>query len=201
MNQSAPTHQEVTQRWLRQIVVGLNLCPFAAGPLQRDKVWYRVSRSRDEEGLYRDLLQALDDFIALDSEAAETGLFIMGDTLADFDDFLDFLALAEGVMESLDLAGFLQLASFHPRYRFAGSDEEDPANYSNRSPYPMFHFIREAELEEALASYPDPENIPLRNIKLLQDLGLEEMRRRLAACYQGPSGDSVAQENGAAPHS
>lgn len=167
--------------WLESTVIGLNLCPFAAAPFRAGRVRYTVCDATEPEAIYQAFLAELDSFLQLDPGEAETGLFILSRGLTDFGDYLDMLALLEEALDEAGLAGVIQLASFHPDYVFAGSDEDDPANYSNRSPYPVFHLIREQGLEQALASYPDPEAIPERNIARLREIGVEELRRRLAA--------------------
>lgn len=113
----------------------------------------------------------------------ETSLLIFPESLKDFDDYLDFLEIANALMHKQGYEGIYQLASFHPHYYFEGADENDAANYTNRSPYPMLHILREASLERALLNYPDPENIPGRNIKLTRELGLDVMQKLLADCY------------------
>ncbi len=174
-----------TRRWVKEIVVGLNLCPFAHQPFNQDSISYRLSRADDREAVYADLLQALEEFLHADPQQEATGLFICPDALAKFDDYNDFLELIDHILAQADLEGWVQIASFHPDYRFANVDPDDPANYTNRSPYPMFHFIREEELAQALEGYPNPEAIPERNIVLLRELGPEEMERRLTAIRAG----------------
>ncbi|HHH40257.1 MAG TPA: DUF1415 domain-containing protein [Sedimenticola sp.] len=167
-----------TERWVREIVVGLELCPFAARPLERGTIRYRVCEEADREGIYRGVLAEMVAFLSLPESEAETALFIVPRGLEDFDDYLDLLYALEEVMPEAGLEGVLQLASFHPDYLFEGASPDDPANYSNRSPWPMFHLIREDLLAEALARYPHPEEIPRRNIRTLRALGVEEIRRR-----------------------
>jgi hypothetical protein len=176
---------ERTRRWIRDIVVGLNLCPFAHQPLADDTISYRVSEASDEQTIYQELLQALDAFLAADSATESTGLFICANGLARFDDYNQFLdwvdqALVEGALEEA-----VQVASFHPDYQFADSAADDPANFTNRSPYPMFHFIRQDSLSQALESFPDPQSIPERNIALLRNMGWREMAARLAEIRSG----------------
>ena len=171
---------EQTQRWLQELVLGLNLCPFAAAPVQRGGVGYRVCEETLDEAIFRALMEEILAFAAQPASEVETELWIVPVGLDLFDDYLDLLYAAEQALEELGLAGEIQLASFHPRYRFQDAPSDDPANYSNRSPYPMFHLLREAQLEQALASYPDPEGIPQRNVERLRDLGLDELERRLA---------------------
>ncbi len=167
--------------WLQDMVVGLNLCPFAAAPLRAGRVRMTVCDAEQADAIYQAFLSELDAFLQLPPEQAETGLFILSRGLGDFDDYLDMLAILEDALGQAGLEGVIQLASFHPDYVFADSDDTDPANYSNRSPYPIFHLIREQQLEAALAGYPDPEAIPKRNIARLRQLGLAELQRRQAA--------------------
>ena len=168
-----------TRRWIREVVIGLNLCPFAAAPMERETIRYLVCPERRPEAIYRALLAEMEVFVQLPEEQVETGLFIVPAGLESFDDYLDLLYSAEQAIPEAGLEGVLQLASFHPDYLFEGAPEDDPANYTNRSPYPMFHLIRSEGLARAVARYPDPEQIPERNIRTLRELGLAEMRRRL----------------------
>jgi hypothetical protein len=173
-----------TRRWVEQVVVGLNLCPFAAAPMKGERIRYVHCPERDDEGIYRSLLSELETLIHLPESSAETCLFVVPEGLEDFPHYLELFHIAETVIPQAGLEGIVQLASFHPDYCFEGVEKEDPANYTNRSPYPMFHLIREAPLARALEKYPDPEAIPERNIALLRELGLAEMQRRLAACRE-----------------
>ena len=171
-----------TERWVRELVVGLNLCPFAAAPLQGGRIRYVVCAARDFAGIYRAFLAEVETLLGLSPYQAETSLFIVPEGLDDFETYLQLLAVAEEALDAAGLDGVLQLASFHPDYVFADAAADDPANYSNRSPYPMLHLIREAGLSAALESYPDPEAIPARNVRRLRELGLAELQRRLARC-------------------
>lgn len=185
----AETAIRATRFWVEDVVVGLNLCPFAHGPFKGDTISYRVSDARGVEAAYVDLLNALEAFIEAGAEMASTGFLIYSDGFTDFLEFNDFLDLADEVLREAGLEGVVQIASFHPDYRFAGEAAEDPAHFTNRSPYPMLHLIREAALAEALADYPDPEAIPRRNIALLRRLGREHMVERLRACRRGSAED------------
>ena len=162
---------EQTRRWLERVVIGLGLCPFAATPYRAGRVAFRTTRARDPDGIYREFLAALMAMLDAGEAEQETLLFIVPDALAGFDDYLGMLATLEDAVDEVGLAGVIQIASFHPDYRFDGAPAEDPANYSNRSPFPMFHLIREASLSAALAGYADPEAIPARNIRRLRELG------------------------------
>jgi hypothetical protein len=168
---------EAVRQWLQTMVIGLDLCPFAAAPYRAGRVRYTVCEETEPEAIYQAFLVELDAFLQLPAGEAETGLFILSQGLQGFDDYLDMLAILEDAISAAGLEGVLQLASFHPDYVFAGSDADDPANYSNRAPYPVFHLIREQELERALARHPDPERIPARNIARLRALGLEALQR------------------------
>jgi len=169
-----------TRRWVQEVVIDLNLCPFAARPMAQGAIRYQVCEAAEPAAIYRALLAEVAGFIDLPPEQVETGLFIVPRGLESFDDYLDLLYSADQALPEAGLDGIIQLASFHPDYRFEGAAEDDPANYTNRSPFPMFHLIREAEMARALEGYPDPEQIPERNIRTLRELGLAEMQRRLA---------------------
>lgn len=149
-----------------------NLCPFAGKPLQAGNIRFVVSEAERWENAQEDALQEL---LLISNEPAsliETSLLIFPKALSDFQDYLDFTDWMQAVLEETELEGAIQVASFHPDYQFAGSLANDPANYTNRSPFPMIHFIREASISKALEHYPNPEKIPERNIALLQSMGL-----------------------------
>ena len=173
---------DTTECWIREVVVGLNLCPFAARPLAGRRIRYQLCRETVPAAIYTGLLAEFIAFLELPDADAETGLFIVPNGLEDFETYLEVVDAGDAAIGEVGLTGVLQLASFHPDYRFADAPVDDAANYTNRSPYPMFHLIREDALQEALADFPDPETIPLRNIETLRGLGAEVMRERLAAC-------------------
>ena len=151
-----------TKCWVEQVVVGLQLCPFAARPLQLGQIRFKVCSASEADGIYRALLSEMETLLRLPEAVAETSLFIVPQGLCDFDDYLALLYAADQAIPAAGLDGVLQLASFHPEYLFAGADQDDPANFTNRSPYPMFHLIREASLSRALEGYPDAGEIPRR---------------------------------------
>jgi len=137
--------------------------------MRRDAIHYALAESAELEGLLHELV---DECRQLDADPAiATTLLIAPAGMSDFGDYLDWLELAERLLEDLGYRGIYQLASFHPDYVFDGVEDDDPANATNRSPYPMLHLLREAELERALASHPDPEAIPERNVTLLRAAG------------------------------
>ena len=174
---------EPVRRWVETIVVDLNLCPFAKRELVKNRVRFAVTQAITEE----QLLSALQSELELLSTepAIETTLLIHPDVLHDFYDYNQFLSYAEGLLLQMKLEGVFQIASFHPDYQFAGTDSADAENYTNRSPYPMLHLIREESLERAIAAYPDVDKIPLRNTELMSILGEDKLQRLLQACFDG----------------
>lgn len=179
------TPEIATRHWLETLVVGLNLCPFARRELVRDRVRIEVlppSEGADDGQLRLQALAAECQILDNDPGVATTLLVFPG-VLEGFHDYLDFLALAEDLLHSLGYEGIYQLASFHPSYQFADSDEDDPANYTNRSPYPTLHLLREAQLTEVLDDYPAPEEIPERNKEVCRALGIPA----LAALLKPPA--------------
>jgi hypothetical protein len=175
-------HIDETKKWLGTVVIARNICPFAKRVFDENKIHFHVENSTDVETCLENLL---DECARLDeNENIETTLLIYSTAFVDFDEYLDFVEIAERLLEMEDYEGIYQIASFHPNYCFEGSTENDAANYTNRSPYPMLHLLREASLEKALENYPNPEEIPENNITLTRELGLQKMQQTLAACYQ-----------------
>jgi len=169
-----------TRRWLERFVIGLNLCPFAASPYRQGRIAYAVSEAEALEAVYQAFLAALQSLVDAGPHEQETALLILIRGLRAFDDYLEALDLFERAIVEAGLEGRIQIASFHPDYCFAGADADDPANFTNRSPFPMFHLIREDGLAAALESYPQPEQIPTRNISRLRALGLAGIKALLA---------------------
>ena len=167
-----------TRHWLSRVVIGLGLCPFAERPFTRQRIAYAVCAGVSTDEIYREFVSLVEQLLE-PPQTQETALLIVTEGLGGFDDYLDILTLLEQSVDEAGLAGAIQVASFHPDYRFDGVPGDDPANFSNRSPYPMFHLIREDLLEDALATYPDPERIPERNVARLRALGAEGIRALL----------------------
>jgi uncharacterized protein len=161
----------MTRRWLERSVIGLNLCPFAESVYRSDRVRFCVSEQHTAAGLLEELRTELAALAAADPEQCETTLLIHPAVLADFIEYNDFLEVCEATIVELDLEGELQVASFHPAYQFAGTQSEDIENYTNRSPYPMLHILREASVERAVEAVPDTDEIYRRNIRTLRGLG------------------------------
>lgn len=167
-----------TRQWVETFVVARNVCPFAGREVARDTIRYVILDAGDWE---QALLTLVAECERLDeTPAIETTLLVLTPGLEAFDDYLDFLEVAEALLADQGYEGTYQLASFHPEYRFADAEPEDPANFTNRSPFPMLHLLREAGLEQALSHYPDPEAIPERNIAALREVGHEVLAQVLA---------------------
>lgn len=170
-----------TKKWLESVVIAHNICPFAKRVFDEGRIHFQIENATEVEICLENLL---DECARLDeNDAIETTLIIYPKAFADFDEYLDFVEIAGALLETEDYEGIYQLASFHPTYCFEGSNEKDAANYTNRSPYPMLHLLREESLDQALAYYPNPETIPENNIKLTRELGLEKMRAMRVACF------------------
>jgi hypothetical protein len=178
---AAPTPPEqiviATKSWLERAVIGLDLCPFAKSVHLKDQIRYVVSEAETPEDLLPHLMSELRFMAAADPEEVETTLLIHPGVLEDFLDYNDFLDVADAAVAELGLEGEIQVASFHPRYQFAGTASEDIENYTNRSPYPMLHLLREASVERAVAAFPETEKIYEKNIETLRRLGHEGWRR------------------------
>lgn len=174
-----------TRTWLNSFVIAFNICPFAHREQQRNSIRYQVAQTNQLEGVLETLMMEC-EFLDAHPET-ETTLLIIPTGFDPFDDYLDMLAMAEQLMTDQGYEGVYQLASFHPEYCFETAVEtdnsEDPANYTNRSPYPMLHIIRETSIERAVAKHPNPDNIPAENIKLTRELGLKKLQAILSNCY------------------
>lgn len=169
-----------TGRWVDRVVIGLNLCPFAKAVQVKGQVRYVVSLAETPASLLADLERELRALMAAAPDEVDTTLLIHPRVLSNFDDANDFFHDANDLLSGLGLEGELQLASFHPDYRFAGSAPDDPANATNRSPYPMLHLLREASVTRAVDTFPDPSRIYERNIETLRALEPAELSRLFA---------------------
>lgn len=162
-----------TRTWLEKAVIGLNLCPFAKPAYAAGRIRYVVSSATSEQSLLVDLERELETLAEANPERMETTLLIHPYVLGDFYDFNDFLQIAETAITALELEGIIQVASFHPRYQFADTEPGDIGNFTNRSPYPVLHLLREDSIERAVQSHPDTDAIYQRNIATLRKLGPE----------------------------
>ena len=160
-----------TRAWLERAVIGLNLCPFAKAVHAKGQIHFCVSHAVSAQDLLADLRRELGDLHAAEPAVRDTTLLIVPGMLHDFLDFNDFMGEAEDLLVELELEGDIQIADFHPRYQFAGTLEDDITNFTNRSPYPTLHLLREASIDRAVEVFPDPETIFEANMKTMQQLG------------------------------
>ncbi len=178
-----------TRCWVERVVVALNLCPFAKRPVAGGQVRYVVSEARDEESLLADMQLELEHLRDTAPSIVETTVLIHPHVLTDFYDYNDFLGVVDAFLEEAGYLGEFQVASLHPDYRFEGTTAEDAENYTNRSPYPILHLLREELLERALLTYARPDRIPQRNIHTMEKLGAEQMQQLLDDCMQRKGGE------------
>ncbi len=165
------------RNWINDVVIGLNFCPFAKPEMDRERVRFTVS---DHAPLEQNLQFFADELLTLDDKPeTETSLLIFPYGMEDFDDYLELLELSQEILASIGFEGKFQLASFHPDYCFDGCEPEAAENYTNRSPWPMLHLIREDSVTRAVENYPEAEKIPERNIALARKLGSEAMQKML----------------------
>lgn len=162
-----------TQNWLEKAVIGLNLCPFAKSVHVKKQVRYVVSNATTPEALLETLMDELQHLSDTDPEQVDTTLLIHPFVLNDFLDYNEFLDIADAALEDMQLEGELQVASFHPQYQFADTDLNDITNYTNRSPYPTLHLLREESIERAVEAFPEASEIFDKNIDTLEKLGHE----------------------------
>ena len=168
------------RKWVETLVVGMNLCPFAKRELVKNRVRFVATAATTEEQLLQ-VLRAELELLNTDS-AIETTLLIHPDVLQNFYDFNDFLHDADSLLVEMEEEGIYQIASFHPDYQFGGTSPSDAENYTNRSPYPVLHLLREDSLERVIADYPNVDDIPQRNIELMNELGRDKLQALLKSC-------------------
>jgi hypothetical protein len=161
------------ERWIREVVIGYNLCPFAKIPMARGKVELVCYSGRDLTELKTFLLDKARALAQEDPDGPETSLIICPNILEEFLAYWDYSGYIEQELAATGLEGILQLATFHPDYYFSATDPEAPENYTNRAPYPIFHLLKESSISKALDNYPQPEEIPRRNMEKMNSLGKE----------------------------
>ncbi len=174
MSSPAPDHDAIiasTAHWVDKAVIGLNLCPFAKAVQVKKQIRYVVSDASTPEQLLEQLIAELETLAEASPEKIDTTLLIHPQVLTDFEDFNEFLDVADATLEDLQLDGELQVASFHPDYQFADTDRNDIENYTNRSPYPTLHLIREESIDRAVEAFPEASEIFEKNIATLRALG------------------------------
>ena len=182
---------KTVERWLKDVVIGLNLCPFAARPFGDKEIRIEIFEGDTETGLLEMLQSELtmidskpidnrptDEQTTENNETGiETTLIVIPNMLHNFDTYNQFLDLVDALLDKFSWTGQYQIASFHPQYCFAETAPDSPENLTNRSPYPLLHIIREASIETALEHYSSPENIPDQNIEKMKALSIDEKRR------------------------
>lgn len=161
-----------TQDWLLKAVIGLNLCPFAKSVHIKEQIRYVVSEARSIESLLEELAKELEHLAEVSPNKTDTTLLIHPYVLEDFLAYNDFLELADSLLEDMELDGELQIASFHPDYQFADTEFDDITNFTNRSPYPTLHLIREESIDKAVEAFPEAEAIYETNMATMKKLGL-----------------------------
>ena len=162
-----------TQQWLERAVIGLNLCPFAKAVHVKKQIRYVVSCATTPEDLLKELINEFEFLADTSSEKIDTTLLIHPYVFTDFLDYNDFLDVADAALDELDLADELQVASMHPQYQFANTQPDDMENYTNRSPYPTLHLLRESSVDKAVAAFPEADQIFEKNITTMKQLGHE----------------------------
>lgn len=166
-----------TRLWVEKAVIGLNLCPFAKAVQIKGQVRYAVSDAIDEEGVLTDLEDELTRISQADPQTVDTTLLILPEALHDFYEFNDFGELFDRLLKRMRLVGSLQVATFHPAFQFADTDPDDMGNYTNRSPYPTLHILREDSIDRAVEAFPEAETIYEKNIETMESLGIEGWRK------------------------
>lgn len=174
---SQSTIAQQVEQWLNDVVIGLNLCPFAAKPQRKKQIKIFVSEASTEEILLEDILTQLMELDNTSAEELETTLVAVPNMLNDFYDYNLFIDWVEALIKQQNWEGIFQLATFHPDYCFGGTKPDDDENLTNRSPVPVFHLIREESMEKVLKHYPNPEAIPDTNIERVESLTEKEKKQ------------------------
>ena len=170
------------QQWVKVFVMEMNLCPFAKYEILHNRVRFVTTNAITEQQL---LISLQDELELLNSDpSVETTLLIHANVLQDFYDYNQFLSCADNLLLDMGLEGTYQVASFHPDYQFGGTNPDDAENYTNRSPYPLLHLIREASLERAIAKYPDVDQVPIRNVALMNSMGHNKLQALFESLFK-----------------
>ena len=174
------------RQWLEQVVIGMNLCPFAGAPYRNGQIRISVSQAATEETLLAHLQSELELIDETPAATVETTLLVIARILVEFNAYNEFLNEVDILLRQGGWEGKYQVASFHPQYRFRGTKEDDVCNLTNRSPWPILHIIREASIDRALSDHPEPETIPEKNIRTMQSLSPEERREYFPWLLKAP---------------
>lgn len=168
---------EAIELWLDEKVIGLNLCPFAKQPRKAGRIAIDIVTTTDEDSIYEAFLTAAYGLLSVPIEQTETSLLVLESGFESFEDYLDLLNQLETLIDLNDWRGTLQLASFHPLYQFEGTEPDSRENYTNRSPFPVFHLLREDSISKARELHPNTEEIPERNIALFEEMDDEQFKQ------------------------
>ncbi len=169
----------LTRRWVENIVIGLNLCPFAKGVYVKDQVKIHIASTQDVADISQVLTQLLSELASVPAQQIDTTLLVLPYAFDSFYEFNDYLDVADQLLDELNLVGEIQIVNFHPQYQFAGTQVDDMSNYTNRSPYPILHLIREQSIDRAVSQFPDAAVIFERNIAMMEELGLDGWHKLL----------------------
>ena len=165
--------------WLYNFVIDLNLCPFARSVISDKSMRIAVYQFSDLKNIIDSFLYELNLIQSADQLEVSTTLMVLPNSLSEFEKYLSFIDLAEELMAKVGLEGVIQLASFHPKYQFEGESADSVSHFTNRSPYPVVHFLREDMVTRAINNFDNPESISVKNIRTLEVMGLDEIRRRM----------------------
>ncbi|MDO5679660.1 MAG: DUF1415 domain-containing protein [Pelistega sp.] len=171
--------ETLTRRWVENIVIGMNLCPFAKGVYVKDQVKIHITPTQDLSEISQVLTELLSELATVPAEQIDTTLLVLPFAFESFYAFNDYLDVADQILDALNLMGEIQIANFHPQYQFAGTQVDDMSNYTNRSPYPILHLIREDSIDRAVSQFPDAAVIFERNIAMMEELGLDGWHKLL----------------------
>lgn len=178
MNKKAA--KKAVEFWLDEMVIGLNLCPFARPAKTLCQITITISDADDEEGAFKDALQAIEQVVSeWEQERTTTTLIAFPQALTDFETFWDWVDAVEEVIEQSELDDIVQLAHFHPDYRFEGEAIDSHGHYTNRAPFPILHILQVDHVSVAADNHPDPKQIPYDNIAKLEAMTLEEINAKI----------------------
>lgn len=168
---------DLSNRWINEFVIGLGLCPFAAGPYNSGRFDLKVVNSTSISEMIMAASLSIKEVLSISPEKLSNRMIVLPFGLESFEDYLEFYYACEDFLDEVDISEELQLTTFHPQYIFEGSIEEAPENYTNRSPYPMIHVLRKNEVKIAIDNYGDTSLIYQRNIKILKELGVDGIQK------------------------
>ena len=175
-----------SKAWIKKFVLEMGLCPFAKPIWDARLIQFQLSLAEAPDKIIEDVFLLCEKGVNAGPEEIETAILILPKALSDFESYLDMLDTLNELLEEAELEGVLQIASFHPHYQFDGTGEYAPENFTNRSPYPMFHILREESVSTAIENFPHVDDIPLRNIEKMEGLGISHIRGLLKTVMESP---------------